>query len=506
VGLVELAIFNGVVWGPGAPGATAVAIEGDRIAAVGTDAETLAFMNKDARAIDARGGTIMPAFNDAHLHFLMGSRGLTYLDLLGVQTQSAIEQRIRDFATASTGPWLLGRGWFYSAFPGGMPTLELLDRLVPDRPAYMESFDTHCAWVNSRALEAAGIAPDKSNGGVLKERAMEDFERHLPMPTAAQDLEALRAGMRIAAACGIGSVQEASRGLEQLPLYQTLYERGELTMRVRLAFDMTPGLSAHDWEKRLDTYEDARRQAAAGGAVSTGILKAFADGVVESKTAAMSEPYAGMSSDEPGAFGAPLWEAGELAQAIHAAAGRGWQIEVHAIGDAAIRDALDAFASLDPARRHRVEHIEAPSAADIARFGKLGVIASMQPQHAAPNMIEVWRRHLGPERAARGWPWQEILASGGRLAFGTDWPVVHLDPFASLAEAIRTLTLKDAVAAWTSGAAYAEHADETKGALREGMLADIAVLDRDLAQTPRDEIASTKVEATVVGGRLVYES
>ncbi|HXJ48331.1 MAG TPA: amidohydrolase family protein, partial [Candidatus Acidoferrum sp.] len=305
---------------------------------------------------------------------------------------------------------------------------------------------------------------------------------------------------------GVASVQEASRGLEQLPLYQTLHERDELTMRVRLAFDMTPGLSAHDWEKRLDTYEDARRQAATGGAVATGILKAFADGVVESKTAAMSEPYAGMSPDEAGALGAPLWEPGELAQAIRAADRRGWQVEVHAIGDAAIRDALDAYASLGPARRHRVEHIEAPAAQDIARFGELGVIASMQPQHAAPNLTEVWRRHLGPARAARGWPWRQILASGGRLAFGTDWPVVHLDPFASLAEATKTLTLVDAVAAWTSGAAYAEHAEASKGELRPGLLADIVVLDRDLAQSPRDEIASTKVEATVVGGRLVYES
>lgn len=502
---MDLAILNGVVWAPGAPRTTALAIDGDRIAAVGSDADIRALMQKDALVIDARGATIMPAFNDAHLHFLMGSRGLSYLDLFGLETQAEIELRIRELAAAKSVAWLMGRGWLYSAFPGGMPTLELLDRLVPDQPAYMESFDTHCAWVNSRALEAAGISPRESDG-VLKEQAMEDFERHLPTPTAAQDLEALRAGMRIAAAHGVASVQEASRGLEQLPLYQTLHERDELTMRVRLAFDMTPGLSTHDWEKRLDTYEDARRQAVTGDAVATGILKAFADGVIESKTAAMSEPYAGMSADEPGALGAPLWEPGELAQAIRAADRRGWQVEVHAIGDAAIRDALDAYAGLGPARRHRVEHIEAPAAEDIPRFGGLGVIASMQPQHAAPSLIEVWRRHLGPARAAHGWPWKEILESGGRLAFGTDWPVVYLDPFASLAEAMRTLSLTHAVAAWTSGAAYAEHAEDSKGRLEEGMLADIAVLDRDLARTPPSEIASTKVEATVVGGRLVYES
>jgi len=500
---VHLAIVNGAVWAPGRPPATAVAVMGDRIAAIGSDPEVRALLDKDAREIDARGGTIMPAFNDAHIHFLMGSRGLSYLDLFGAETQPDIELRIRDFAAANPTGWLLGRGWFYSAFPGGMPTLGLLDRLVPDRPAYMESFDTHCAWVNSHALAGAGISPHDSDG-VLKEQAMEDFERCLPASTAAQDLAALKAGMEIAAAHGLASVQEANRGLEELPLFQTLYERGELTMRVRLAFDMTPGLSAHDWEKRLDTYEDARHQLPAGW-VSTGILKAFSDGVVESRTAALSEPYAGMAAEDKGAFGAPLWDRGELANAIRAAARRGWQVEVHAIGDAAIKDVLDTFAGLGPERRHRIEHIELPATDDIPRFGELGVIASMQPQHAAPRLIEVWRRHLGPVRAERGWPWKEIVRSGGRLAFGSDWPVVPIDPFASLHEATRTLSLDEALGAWTYGAAYAEHAEHSKGELREGMLADIAILDRDLGQTSRDEIASTKVEATVVGGRLVYE-
>jgi predicted amidohydrolase YtcJ len=258
--------------------------------------------------------------------------------------------------------------------------------------------------------------------------------------------------------------------------------------------------------------------------VSTGILKAFADGVVESRTAALREPYAGMSAGEPGALGAPLWAPGELAGAIQMAHRRGWQVEVHAIGDAAIKDSLDAFEGLDPARRHRLEHVESPAAEDRPRFGRLGVIASMQPQHAEPvkNLLEVWATSLGPERANRGWPWASIARHGGRLAFGSDWPVVPIDPFLSLHVAVNRQTrdrtpaggwlpaeklgLVEAIAAWTSGAAYAEHADQSKGALREGMLADIAVLDRDLATTPADEIASTKVEATAVGGRLVYEA
>lgn len=481
-----LAILNGKVWRPGAPRATAVAVDGERIVAVGSDADIRAVINKDARAIDARGATILPAFNDAHLHFLMGSRGLAYLDLFGIETQAEIELRILDFAAATSTEWLLGRGWFYSAFPGGMPTLELLDRLVPHRAAYIESFDTHCAWVNSRALAAAGL-PSGFSDGVLKEKAMDDFERHLPRPSREQDLESLRAGMKIAAGRGIASVQEASRGQDELHLFSAI----DLTMRIRLAFDMVPGLSLSDWSKRLDEYESMQKP---------GILKAFADGVVESRTAALAEPYEGTQE-----FGAPLWEPGELAAAVRAADRRGWQVEVHAIGDAAIKDALDAFENATPGRRHRIEHIEAPDPRDIPRFARLGVVASMQPQHAAPHMLEVWRRNLGPQRARRGWPWKAILESGGRLAFGTDWPVVALDPFASIAEAMKTLTLEQAVAAWTSGAAYAEHAEGIKGELSPGMLADIAVLDRDLAATPREEVAQTKVEATVVNGRLVYE-
>jgi predicted amidohydrolase YtcJ len=348
---------------------------------------------------------------------------------------------------------------------------------------------------------------------------MLDVVRNLPARTAEMDVAALRAGMRVAAAHGIASVQEAGDGIHQLPLYEALRERDELTMRVRLAFDMVPGLAAGVWQRRLDEYQELSRSRDTDLWISTGILKAFADGVVESNTAALLEPYEGSSER-----GAPLWGPDELTHAVHTADMCGWQVQVHAIGDAAIRSALDAFAGCNPDRRHRIEHIEAPAASDIARFSELGVIASMQPQHAEPvkNLLEIWAPNLGPERAARGWPWASILRSGGRLAFGTDWPVVPLDPATSLHVAVNRqtrrgdppggwlpnerLSLAEAVEAWTSGAAYAEHMESRKGTLEVGMLADTAVLDRDLAGTSPNEIASIKVEATVVGGRLVYEA
>jgi len=308
------------------------------------------------------------------------------------------------------------------------------------------------------------------------------FVDAMPRPSRAGDLDALRAGMRHAASKGIASVQEAGDGQNQLDLWSSLRDAGEMTMRVRLAFDLEPGTD-------IARYDDLQREGDEW--ISTGALKAFADGVVESKTAAMIRPYA--DSDEKGD---PIWGGEELFGAVHEADARGWQVQVHAIGDAAIRQALDAFEGTTRGRRHRIEHIENPAAEDIQRFARLGVIASMQPQHAAAALTETWRRQLGPRRAARGWPWKAIRDAGGRLAFGTDWPVVPLDPFASIAEARHDLTLETAVEAWTSGSAYAEHMEKEKGEVREGMLADLAVID----------LERPSVIATVVGGRVVYEA
>src|SRR5712692_4226867 len=308
---MDLVFVNGVVWRPGEEPAAAVAWSGERIAAIGSDAEMRAHINKDAHAIDARGGTIMPAFNDAHVHFLMGSRSLSELDLFGATRQAEVEKRITEHVRGRAAGWVVGRGWFYSAFPGGMPTVELLDRLVPDRPAYLESFDAHTGWANSRALAIAG-AP---HAGILKEEEILAVTRRLPARTVAEDLDALRAGLRVAASRGVASVQEAGDGLDQLPLWRALRESDELTVRVRLAFDMTPGLEIQEWGRRLDDYEAARQDRDQW--ISTGILKAFADGVVESKTAALLVPYAG--TDERGA---PLWARDELREATRIAEDR----------------------------------------------------------------------------------------------------------------------------------------------------------------------------------------
>src|SRR5260370_1385069 len=230
-----LAVVNGKVWPP-RDGATALAVGGDRIAASGSDRHIRALCGRRTRVVDARGGTILPAFNDAHVHFLQGARSLSELNLQGAETLGEVERRIAAYAARHKGPWVVGRGWFYSAFPGGLPTVELLDRLIPDRPAYIESYDAHTGWANTRALATAGLG----STGVLKESAMLGVARHIPARSSAEDLEALGAGMRLAAEHGIGSIQEAGGGQDQLELWDALRETGELTLRVRLAIAAGP--------------------------------------------------------------------------------------------------------------------------------------------------------------------------------------------------------------------------------------------------------------------------
>ena len=517
----NLLIVNGRLWPP-RPGRTALAVAGESIVALGTDAEIRELAAPGARVLDAAGGTVIPAFNDAHVHFLSGSRSLSGLDLFGALDLAAVRAAIEAFlAGGKAGPWLVGRGWQYAAFPGGMPALELLDRACPERPAYLEAYDGHTAWVNSPALRLAGASGEALRTGILKEAAMATVERVLPAPTFEEDLAALRRGMAVASARGVGSVQEAGAGQDQRALYQALRERGHLTLRMRLGFDLPPGLTAAAWEQRLDEYAESS-VGLDGRWLSGGILKAFADGVIESRTAAMLRPYEGVES-----LGEPNWDWSELRRAVVEAQRRGWQVQVHAIGDAAVRAALDAFEAAAAERppvalRHRVEHVETISAADLPRFGRLGVIASMQPSHAEPgrNLREAWAPRLGAERAGRGWAWGSILRTGGRLAFGSDWPVVPLDPGHALHVAVhRTtaagepaggwlpgerVTLPEALSAHTEGSAYAERAEAWKGSLRPGQVADRALLGEDLSR-PGLELPALKIRATVVGGRVVYE-
>jgi predicted amidohydrolase YtcJ len=522
---------------------TALLIEGGRIAAAGSDADMRQRARGTTPFIDAAGGLITPGFNDAHVHIHNGARQLANLDLAGETSQDGILRLIAGFASANPGrQWICGRGWIYAAFPGGFPDRALLDSVVPDRPAAFESYDMHTIWVNSAALARLTITRDSTDPpgghivrddageptGILKETAMVLVDRVLPTlsPDAERDL--LSKAHQLAAKHGLTSLQDASLPSMPFATFDRIRSEGHPALRVRLSRLLEPGQSMAALERQLGEYEEESFQYHGDPRVRGGVLKTFMDGVIESRTASMLAPYAGAEGGQPGALGEPRWEPGEFEAALLIADRRRWQVEAHAIGDRAIREALDAFETAARVnrprdRRHRIEHIEAIDPADIPRFGQLGVVASMQPYHADPskNLFEMWAKQIGPERAGHGWPWASIQRTGGRLAFGSDWPVVFLDPRLGLNMAVnRTtvegeprggwipnegLTVAQAIKGYTSGSAYAEFADDQKGALRPGMLADLTVWDRDLLSIPSSEIVQAQVQATIVGGEILFQ-
>lgn len=538
----DLIVHNGRIFRSGPPGsrtddpATAVAIGDGRILGIGDERDARGWSRPTTTVVDAEGGLVMPGFNDAHMHLRDGAISLDRLDLFGITTLDAVQQAIAEYAAARPDqPWVAGRGWLYAAFPGGMPTREHLDAVVPHRPAYFECFDGHSAWANSRALEIAGVSAataDPPDGrivrdaggrptGALKERAAELVDRLVPVPDAAEMPGLLERALLGAAALGITAVQDAWGRPEELRLLRELAAGGRLPVRVRLALEMPPWNGGTDFGRRLVELEALRAEEPDTAHLRTGILKSFLDGVVEARTAYLLEPYPGTN-----AHGDPRWADDELRDAVAVVHARGWQVELHAIGNAAVRQALDAYEALGAgeaaARRHRIEHIETIHPADLPRFPRLGVVASMQPMHAVPDasQVDVWSDALPAAVAASGWRLRSLLRAGATLAFGSDWPVVPIDPMLEMQAAVHRraangqpeggwlpeegISVADALTAATWGSAYAEHAEQERGHLSPGALADLIVLDRDLLDEAPGAVAGSRVRLTVVGGRIAY--
>jgi len=543
----ELTIINGRIFGAG--DADAVRVRDGRVAAVGRVADT----GIAGEVVDARGGLVVPGFDDAHIHLQSGARAMTRAQLYPLQTVAEMQGAVRAHAAANPdAPWVLGRGWLYAPFPGGLPTATLLDEAVADRPAYMDCYDGHSGWANTAALRIAGIdssTPDPPNGvivrdaggnptGALKEEAQLLVERHVPAPTEAQDRAAIRGAQAAMHALGLTSVQDAWLDPDELAFWERVHAAGELRVRFRGALIMEPGQTLAEWRDRLDAYEAQAFPLRGGSRLDAGILKGFVDGVVEARTASMLAPYEGDT-----ASGLPTFEPDVLDAFVAEADRRGWQVELHAIGDRGVRLALDAFEHAarangpwtgDPhgtgaiagthVRRHRVEHIETIDPADIGRFASLGVVASMQPYHGdpSPSQIDVWAGNIGPERAGRAWAWRSIRDAGGTLAFGSDWPVVPFDPFIALNNAVNRQTqdgrpaggwlpaerlgMADALEAYTSGSAFAAFAEGRRGRIAPGLDADLVILDRDLLAAGPSAIIGTGVRLTVIGGRIVHHS
>lgn len=517
--------------------AEAVAVKGDKIVAVGDRKQVEALRGPATKVIDAGGRMLLPGFEDCHIHFMQGSVGLTQVDLNGSATVEEIQKRVKAYADSHPKePWILGMGWTYPVFgPSAVPNKKMLDDVVSDRPVYLDAFDGHSGWANSKALAMAGIdrnTPDPPNGqvvrdangdptGALRESATDLVSSKAPKPTRAERMDALRRGMRAANKAGLTRVHSAGQDFEYLDLYNELRSNGEMTLRFYVAYFLDPPALTPDAIAQIE----AARKKYNDDWIEGGVVKTMLDGVVEAHTAAMLAPY----TDDPSLSGRLFWDPEKYKATIAELDSRGLQIFTHAIGDRAIRLALDAYqnaAAVNKTQdlRHRIEHIETIDAADIPRFGNLGVIASMQPLHSYPDddTLNIWSRNIGPERAAHAWVWRSIEQAGGAIAFGSDWPVVTLNPWEGVQTALtrqtkegepaggfipkQRLSLEDTIHAYTLGAAFAGHREKSEGSLEAGKLADMVLVDRDLFKVEPSEIGKTEVLFTMVGGKVVYES
>ena len=537
-GPVDLVVLNGRVFtGAGQEPAEALAVRGSEILQVGSNRDMKRLAGAATRVIDAHGGTVLPGFIDGHVHFVSGGLGMDRVNLLDAESLDAIGLKIRQFAAANPGrSWVLGRGWYYSPFPGGLPTRQQLDELVPDRPAYMTCYDGHTGWANSAALKLAGITaktPDPADGvvvkdprtgeptGVLKEAAMGLMSKVLPQPTRDDRLRAIRSASEEASRLGITSIHEAGTGEASLGLFEEARKAGALNVRVYAALSVTDAMTEAD----ADAFDAIRQKYASNPQIKVGAIKVMDDGVIEAHTAAMLAPYANNPSAGHANYTPP-----ELQRIVTMMDRRGWQVMTHAIGDGAVRMTLDAYeaaAKANPApaagRRHRVEHAETIDPADFPRFKQQNTIVSYMPFHANPTpaQLTVWTTNIGPDRSSRGWIVRTMRQAGARQVFGSDWPVVALDPRLEINMAVtrrtadglpregwlpdQAISLESAIENMTAAGAYASFDEAKKGRIAPGLLADIVVLSKDVFAQPPARFLDAVVDVTILGGKVVYE-
>jgi predicted amidohydrolase YtcJ len=529
--------------------AQAFATRGGRFIAVGSSQDVLKLKDSHTKIIDLGGKFVMPGFNDAHAHLPGGGFSKLTVNFVGTKSLQEMQQRIAERAKITpAGEWIVGRGWDHTKWTDKVtPTRQDLDAFTGDHPAIFQRVDGHISVANSAALKAAGITRDTvaphgsaidhdAQGeptGILREDPAETLVfSKVPPPTPAQRRTALELALKDAAESGITSVQDASEigspesnaeSWQDFLTYEELEAQGKLTARITnwLPFDAD-----------LKTLELHRaHHPATDPMLHTGLLKAYMDGSLGSRTAALIGPY----SDDPKNSGLTRYDQAKLNQMAVERAAAGFQLGFHAIGDEGTQMALNAFAeaeryvrehSSSPVKidrfRFRVEHAQVISPAQFARFKELGVIASMQPNHLLTDLYWAESR-LGDERAKTSYAWKEFLENGTpmgeTLAFGTDYPVEPITPFRGIYSAVtrksedgtrayhpeQALTIDEALRAYTYGSAYAEFAEREKGIIAPNYLADFVVLDRDLTKVPPAEILGTQVLMTVVGGKVVYQ-
>jgi len=525
----DLVLRGGRVWaGKGRPAATAIAVKDGRVAALGSDADVQPLIGPGTRVVDLHGRLVVPGFNDAHVHFLSGGFGLLSVDLRDARDEQDFAARIGAHArTLPRGTWIQEGNWDHETWPSkALPTRALIDAVTPDHPVFVQRLDGHMALANSLALRLAGVtreSKDPDGGtivrdaageptGILKDNAEELVTRAIPEPSREMNLRAARAALKEAARVGVTTIQDNS-SVDALRTYQDLRAAGELTARFYV------------WRyasSALEPLEKAGLRTGLGDEwIRLGALKILSDGSMGSGTAAFFDPY----TDDPKTSGLLLYPVPELERLIREADAAGFQLAVHAIGDRANSLVLDAFekaAAANPARerRFRIEHAQVVRKADLARYRRLGVIASIQPSHGIDDMRWAERR-IGRERSRDAYNVRSFTEAGIPVAFGTDWFVEPLDPRLGLYAAVtrerpeggppggwfpeEKIALEDALDLYTRGSAYAEFAEKEKGTLDPGLLADLVVFAADLFRIPPREILTTPVDFTVAGGRVVFD-
>jgi hypothetical protein len=506
---------------------TALAVAGDRVLAVGDDAAVSALASRTTRVVDLRGRLLTPGFNDAHVHFIDGGFGLLSVDLRDAKDEANFAARIGKYAASlPQGVWILNGNWDHERWKSqALPTKALIDGVTKDNPVALNRLDGHMLLANSLALRAAGIdrnTKDPFGGtivrdasgeptGILKDNAQDLLYKAVPEPTREMNVRAAKAALAHAASLGVTSVQDNS-SIDALPTYQQIRAEGGLLTRINV---WRPSAA-------LKPLIDAGVRSGLGDDwIRIGAIKILSDGSMGAGTAAFFEPYA----DEPTTSGLLLYPVEELDRMIDESDAAGFQLAVHAIGDRANALVLDAFEKAAAARpradrRFRIEHAQVVRRADLARFAKLGVVASIQPSHCIDDMRWAPKR-IGALRCRMAYNFKSFLDAGVPVAFGTDWFVEPLDPRLGLYAAVtrelveggpkdgfypeERLSLDQAIDLYTRGSAYAEFADDRKGTLEPGKLADLAIFAGDLFKLEPRKILTTEVDLTMVGGRVVYE-
>jgi predicted amidohydrolase YtcJ len=537
----DLVITGARLYGVGDPSADAIAVRGGRILAIGAEADVRERVGPGAGVQHRPGALVLPGFQDAHVHPPGAGRNRLTVDLQDQPGRDAYLSVIKAYAESHpAAEWIVGGGWAMEHFPGGTPSKADLDAIVPDRPVFIFNRDVHGAWVNSVALQRAGITkdtPDPADGrierepgtgepsGTLHEGAAYSLDEHvIPPPTTDDWRAAILESQEHLHSLGITGWQDAWVTPDMQAAYAALAEAGTLTARV-------VGALWWDRHRGVDQVSDlvARRgehRVGRSGRFHPTSVKIMVDGVLENGTGALLTPYCDGHGGHSDNSGLTYLDAGELTAAVVALDRLGFQVHQHAIGDRAVRMALDALAAARKANgsndnRHHIAHIQVVQPADVPRFAELGVVANAQAYWAQyePQMDDLTVPFLGPERSDLQYPFGALHRAGARLAMGSDWPVTTADPLQQIQVAVtrvdpehrdnapflpgERLTLETALDAFTGGSAFVNH-DADGGVLREGARADLAVLDRDIRDYPARDIADARLELTVAAGRVVH--